>query len=66
MNATSSSMTIQAELDRIGGKRLGFTGSGENTCILWELSDGRRVIETNGEPIWPGSDGFEEIAAECG
>jgi hypothetical protein len=62
---TSSSGTIQAELDRIGGRRVGATGEGDGTCILWELGDGRRVIETNGDPVWEGEDGFDAVAAAC-
>lgn len=63
--SASSSITIQREIEVHGGKRAGVTGSGENTCILWELGDGRRVIETNGDPVWEGEPGFEDIAADC-
>lgn len=49
---TSSSITIQKELDSVGGREIGRSGEGDATLILWKLNDGRMVIETNGDPIW--------------
>lgn len=59
MTAASSSQTIQKELDSVGGKEIGRT----DDCILWQLGDGRKVIETNGDPVWEGKDGFDELVA---
>jgi hypothetical protein len=36
-------------------------GSGENTLILWRYTDRTEVIETNGDPVWNGEDGFSEL-----
>ena len=58
MAATSSSRQIQEALDQQGGREVARTGDGDATMILWELSDGRRVIETNGDPVWEGDAGF--------
>ena len=55
----TSSITIQKELDAVGGERVA-TG---DECSLWKLGDGRLVIETNGDPVWEAESGFREEAA---
>lgn len=54
----SGSIAIQGELDRVGGKKIETIGEGDATLTLWELGDGRRVVETNGDPVWDTDDGF--------
>lgn len=57
---TSSSITIQREIDSVGGERI---VAGEMTT-LWQLGDGRLVIETNGDPIWEDHEGFYGMACD--
>ena len=35
-------------------------GEGDARLIGWERADGQRAIETNGQPVFDGEDGFEE------
>lgn len=35
-------------------------GEGDRQTIGWERSDGERAIETNGDPVFEGEEGFEE------
>lgn len=55
----TSSITIQKELDAVGGERVA-TG---DEASLWKLGDGRLVIETNADPVWENESGFGEEAA---
>jgi len=62
MTMTSSSIAIQRELDRFGGKVIA-TG---DEAILWQIGtgDGRLVIETTGDPVWENESGFGTLACE--
>jgi len=56
----TSSIQIQAEIDEVGGE---CVAKGTH-CYLWQLGDGRLVIETNGDPVWESEAGFSTAAAE--
>jgi hypothetical protein len=58
MTTKSSSVTIQREIDRVGGE---CVAAGDD-ARLWKLGDGRLVIEANGEPAWEGDSGFSVAA----
>lgn len=55
----TSSITIQREIDSVGGERV----AAGDEANLWKLGDGRLVIETNGDPVWENEGGFREAAA---
>lgn len=40
--------------------KIGESGEGDNRIIGWERVDGMRAIETNGDPVFEGQDGFGE------
>lgn len=54
MNTNSSSITIQREIDRVGGECVAIG----DDARLWRLGDDRLVIETNGDPVWESDDEF--------
>lgn len=56
----TSSITIQREIDAVGGERV----AGGDEASLWRLGDGRLVIETNADPVWENDRGFSMLAAE--
>lgn len=54
MTTKSSSVTIQREIDRVGGE---CVAAGDD-ARLWKLGDDRLVIETNGDPVWEADNEF--------
>jgi hypothetical protein len=43
----------------------GSYGRGDARMIAWERDDCTRAIETNGNPIWEGEEGFEAAWELC-
>lgn len=41
--------------------RIGSAGSGDSEITLWQDRMGHEAIETNGDPVFEGEDGFEEL-----
>jgi hypothetical protein len=57
----TSSIAIQKAIDETGG---GERIAASDSCYLWQLGDGRLVIETNGDPVWESDAGFNTAAVE--
>ncbi len=61
------SVLIRAYLEKIGEsliQKIKTVGDGDNALTLWEVPGGYEIIETNGDPVFEGEDGFAELRAE--
>ena len=42
-----------------------LSGATDEAYVLWQLGDGRQVIDTGGDPIWEDDPRFAELLATC-
>lgn len=49
-------------VDEDGEATIDNTGTPDAMVTLYELSNGVRVLNTNGDPVWDEEDGFRELA----
>jgi hypothetical protein len=54
------SLSIREAAGERGARVVWERGEGDRRLVGWELTDGRRAIETNGDAVWDGDDGFRE------
>lgn len=53
-------------VDENGEATIDNKGNPNALVTLYELSNGARVINTNGVPVWDEEDGFAELAESAG
>lgn len=57
---TTDSIGIKKWAGELEIEEVARRGEGDARMIAWERSDGARAIQTNGDPVWDGEEGFEE------
>ena len=64
MKTEISSVGIRKFAGNLEIELVGSTGHGDSKLSLWRRDDGQEAIETNGDPVFAGENGFDEARTQ--